>query len=225
MSQGPPSSSSLHCFPSFEKGPLDAGRGTISSPTEGMHTHISGLYVPGVSIHSIILDLIIKNPVVQLSSTIHSFKNPLIHSFSFLGFSKCGPRSLHKSHPLHLTMLYKSAHSLSVVSSTSTRPFFKSIQSTIYSVAFYCSLQQILKEKVIDFPLQMRENSIFAFLVRLLHQIITWKAFSPTGKQPAQGGDLSPFHAVLVPWFISINLGSVISNLLIKYQSLQAIYY
>lgn len=105
------------------------------------------------------------------------------------------------------------------------RPFFKSIQSTIYSVAFYCSLQQILKEKVIDFPLQMRENSIFAFSVRLLHQIITWKTFSPTGKQPAQGGDLSPFHAVLVHWFISINLGSVISNLLIKYQSLQASYH
>ena len=180
---------------------------------------ISGQYVPGVSIYSIILDLIIKNPVVQHSSTMYSFKNSLIHSFSFLGFSKCDPRS-----PSH-NVIQICSRSLCGVSNQH-RPLFKSIQSTIYSVAFQCSLRQVLKEKVIiiDFSLQIRENSIFTFLVRL-HQIITWKSFSPTGKQPAQEGDLSPFHAVLVHWFISINLGSVISNLLIRYHSLQAIYH
>ena len=191
-----------------------------------MHTRISGLYVPGVSIHSIILDLIVKNPVVQLSSTTHSFKNSLIHSFSFLGFSKCGPRSLHKSHPFHLTMLYKSAHALSVVSPTSTDPSLSPYRALYIQLHFIVPYDKSLRKSHyywLPFT-DKREFNFYIFLVRLLHQIIAWKTFSPIGKQPAQG-DLSPFHAVLVHWFISINLGSVISNLLIKYQSLQAIYH
>lgn len=146
-----------------------------------MHTHISGLYVPGVSIHSIILDLIIKNPVVQLSSTIHSFKNSLIHSFSFLGFSKCGPRSLHKTHPLHLTMLYKSAHALSVVSSISTDPSLSPYKALYIQLHFIVPYNKSLRKKSL--------TSLYRWeKIRFLHfQSDFFIRLSPGKLSPLQG--------------------------------------
>ena len=169
-----------------------------------MHTRISGLYVPGVSIHSIILDLIVKNPVVQLSSTPHSFKNSLIHSFSFLGFSKCGPRSLHKSHPFHLTMLYKSAHALSVVSPTSTDPSLSPFRALYIQLHFIVPYDKSLRKSHyywLPFT-DKREFNFYIFLVRLLHQIIAWKyreAASTRRSQPipCSFGPLVYFHQ---PW-------------------------
>lgn len=108
---------------------------------------------------------------------------------------------------------------------------FQFIQSSLHSVAFYCSLQETLKEVVIviDSPLQ---SSICSFSVKLLHQSISQRSPSPEGSSQHKeegAGRMQPrgSQPLGCDMLVFCHQPGVTSNqtVALKYQSLQVAYF